>query len=115
MKRKKQGYGLGIFSGFLFGILVVPFLALGLISASMETLSTIFIPFFFPLSYVLHLLGLWSVILNGVLFAVVGFLLQRALMEWKKNEKIVLYLFGGVLAFFLLLLVTDGLLGRLGA
>ena len=113
--KKRKGYELGLFFGFLFGIFVVFFLGLGVISASMEVIGRLLIPIFFPFRYFISELGAWSFVLNGVLFSLVGIMIQYFLRKRKKNEKIVLYIFLGIVALLIFLFIVDILLGRVGA
>ncbi len=115
---------LGIVTGLIFGLIAPYLVALGLISLTIEMMSPFITLLMFPFGFFLRFLSDSSqssalfnmaILLNVVLFAFIGFFIQRNLRKRNKNEKIVLYIFLAVVALFVLLLIIDGLLGRLGA
>ena len=97
---------LGFISGFIFGLLAVFMAATGLATRTGEVLS----PFLAPVFLLFRNLGANNfsnffqvgILLNGLFFGLIGFLIQKYLRIKNKNEYIAIYIF--LLAVFLFIL-----------
>lgn len=100
----------GMMSGFIFGILAVFLSTLGLISLTAEILS----PFIFPIAFFIRMIPAFSsipaifsiaIILNGILFGAIGYLIQKYLPTNKK--KFVHYIFASVVLLIIIAIVVE--------
>lgn len=99
---------IGVISGFIFGVIAVFLSTIGLISLSAEVLS----PFLFPIAFFIRLFeinftGMLVIasLLNAVLFSLIGYFIQDKF--GKKNKKIALYVFLGVIILFFVLVFVE--------
>ena len=108
---------LGIGSGLIFGLIVTPLYGLAVISSLVEAASEWLLPVLSPFYFWSSLKGLdinvfLQFLLNGILFMIIGSLLQQYLRKINKNEKIVVYLFVALASIPVLLFLIDLLLGQ---
>jgi len=120
-----QKYKLGTITGFIFGILLLPLVVMGLVSK----MAIIILPFALPgliptgifigifgtidiLPSIFYTIGWVSIgiLVNAVFYAYVGFLIQRKLRKKNKNEKIVLYIPIAIIGLVALLIFLEFLI-----
>jgi len=99
----------GIIAGFIFGLVIIPFSALGLASYVMEIAAKILV---FPMRLV-FLGGIYSqfgnytlfvgTLLNGIFYAFIGFLLHYFL----KKKKYVMITFVSIIVLLILLIIIE--------
>ena len=117
-KAAANKFYLGPISGAVFGLVGVVLSTLGLISLSMEVLSPLFFPAAIPFKMAeANFSGMMivAVLLNMLVFAMVGYFIQQFLRENKKNEKIVLYAFGGIVLLAIIAIVIESFTHGLSA
>ncbi len=102
---------LGFIAGFFFGLLGVIMAATGLAARTGEILAPFFTPAFFFLRNLgasgLPILFPIGILLNGLFFGLIGYLIQKYLRSKNKNEHIILYIFVAIILLFILALFLE--------
>ena len=102
---------IGFIFGFLLGLLGILMATTGLAARTGEILGSFFTPVFFLFknlgpTYFGALFPI-GIFLNGLLFGLIGYLIQKWLRSKNKSEYAVIYIFATIIVLFILALIVE--------